>query len=146
MGVTIYWFIVIAVITLGLLLPQEQEKRKRYIGIIAFLHFFVCGFRYMYLTGDLRKYASGYYMYGKTKSGWFNQDFFCNGRNAGFQWLSKFISIVTNGDFQIFLIIIAIITQVSVAIIIYYYSPKPWLSFLIFNCMSFYVTYVFSAI
>lgn len=144
MGVLVYWLIVAAVIVLGLLMPQQGKKKKYYIIVMAVLHIFVCGFRYMYLTGDLRKYAWEY----STMSdyGWFSNNVFHGGRNAGFYWLMKLVCDLTNGDFQIFLIVLAVITQVIVAVLIYRYSPKPWLSYLVWNCMAFYVIYDFSAI
>lgn len=144
MGVTVYWLIVAAVIVFGFIMPQQGEKKKHYIILMAVLHTFVCGFRYMYLTGDLRKYA---WEYSKMNDyGWFSENVFHEGRNAGFYWLMKFVSGISGGDFQAFLILLAVITQVILAILIYRYSPKPWLSYLIWNCMAFYVIYDFSAI
>ena len=57
---SIYWILVAVVIGMGLIMPQEGYYRKYYVGIMAVLHAFVCGFRYMYLTGDLRNYAADY--------------------------------------------------------------------------------------
>lgn len=134
---SIYWIIVAAVIVLGILMPQRGPDRKYYIWIMAVLHVFVCGFRYMYLTGDLRKYA---FDYGQTLYyGWFSNDIFHGGRNAGFFWLMKLVSTLSNGNFQALLIVLAVITQIAVAVLIYRYSPKPWLSYLVYNCMGFYV-------
>lgn len=144
MGVTVYWLIVAAVIVFGFLMPQQGNKKKFYIILMAVLHTFVCGFRYMYLTGDLRKYAWDYSTINNY--GWFSDDVFHGGRNAGFYWLMKFVSGISGGDFQSFLILLAVITQVIVAVLIYRYSPKPWLSYLVWNCMAFYVIYDFSAI
>ena len=59
MGVKIYYYMVAAVLVLGFLLPQRGRQRKWYILLMAAVHTFVCGWRYMYLTGDLRKYAWG---------------------------------------------------------------------------------------
>lgn len=133
----IYWIIVGVVIGLGLIMPQKGYFRKYYIIIMAILHAFVCGFRYMYLTGDLRKYAADYYEI--LNHGWFSDMVIQEGRNTGFFGLMKLFSTLTNGDFQIFLFALAVITQVIVAILIYKYSPKPWLSYLVYNCMGFYV-------
>ena len=134
----IYWIIIAAVIGLGILMPQKGPDRKYYIWIMAALHAFVCGFRYMYLTGDLMKYA---YDYGNILNyGWFSDEVFHEGRNAGFFWLMKLVSTWTGGDFQAFLIFLAIITQIIVAVFVYRYSPKPWLSYLVYNCMGFYVS------
>ncbi len=143
MGVRVYYYIVAAVLGFAVLLPQHGRQKKIYIALMAILHTFVCGWRYMYLTGDLRKYAWGYYTI--TESGWFSEEVFQGGRNFGFFWLQKLFSSLTNGDFQIFLIFIAIVTEIAVAIIIYRYSPTPWLSYLLWNCFGFYV-FGFSAI
>ncbi len=144
MGVNIYWIIVALVIILGLILPQEGKEKKIYIFIMAVVHIFVCGWRYIYLTGDLRRYAWGYYTF-KDKE-WFDESVWGNGTNVGFRWLCKIVSMLTDGDFHIFLIVLAIFTQVAVAVLIYRYSPKPWVSYLVWNCMSFYITYDFSAL
>ena len=134
---SIYWMIVIAVVVLGMIMPQQGYYRKYYIIAMAALHTFVCGFRYMYLTGDLMKYA---YDYGDMLNyGWLSDEVVHEGRNTGFFWAMKLISSWTNSDFQVFLIILAIITQITVAVFIYRYSPKPWLSYLVYNCMGFYV-------
>lgn len=139
----IYYYIVAAIVVFAVFMPQEGSKRKRYIVVMAALHTFVCGFRYMYLTGDLRKYASDYYTI--VNQGWFSNEVFQGGRNAGFFWLMKLVSTITNGNFQIFLILLAIIIEVVFAVFVYKYSPRPWLSYLVWNCMGFYVS-GFSAI
>ena len=55
MGVRVYYYMVAAVLGFGVLLPQHGKQKKVYIALMAVLHAFVCGWRYMYLTGDLRK-------------------------------------------------------------------------------------------
>ena len=147
MGVKIYWIIVAAVILLGLLMPQEGYRKKDYIIVMAVLHSFVCGFRYKYLVGDLIKYSNGYYAYNENPElTWFHERVFNGGRNAGFEWCKRAMSLLTAGDFQMFLIVLAVIAEVGLAILIYKYSPKPWLSYLVWNCLGFYVTYDFCAI
>ena len=143
MGVRVYYYIVAAVLGFAVLLPQHGRQKKIYIALMAILHAFVCGWRYMYLTGDLRKYAWGYY--GITEYGWFSEEVFNGGRNFGFFWLQKLFSTLTSGDFQVFLIFIAVVSEIALAIIIYRYSPAPWLSYLLWNCFGFYL-FGFSAI
>ena len=143
MGVRVYYYIVAAVLGFAALLPQHGRQKKTYIALMAILHAFVCGWRYMYLTGDLRKYAWGYY--GITEYGWFSEEVFNGGRNFGFFWLQKLFSTLTSGDFQVFLIFIAVVSEIALAIIIYRYSPAPWLSYLLWNCFGFYL-FGFSAI
>lgn len=143
MGIKVYYYMIAAVLGGGILFPQHGKRKKVYIALMAVLHTFLCGWRYMYLTGDLRKYAWGYYTI--TESGWFSEDVLNEGRNFGFYWLQKLFSTLTNGDFQVFLIFIAIVTELAVAVIVYRYSPAPWLSYLLWNCFGFYV-FGFSAI
>ena len=137
-GVTIITNLVIVGIILGIIMPQQGYRRKYYIIAMTLLHSFVSGFRYMYLTGDLRNYASDY---GEVVNyGWFSDNVFYEGRNAGFYWLMKVVSSITDGNFQIFLILLAIISEVVIAVLIFRYSPRPWLSYLVWNCMAFYVS------
>ena len=143
MGVKVYYLMVATVLLFAAFMPQHGRKKKAYIVLMAVLHAFVCGFRYMYLTGDLRKYAWGYYTI--TDYGWFSEDVFAGGRNFGFFWLQKLFATLFNENFQVFLIFIAIVIEIAVAIVIYRYSPAPWLSYLLWNCFGFYV-FGFSAI
>ena len=57
----------------------------------------------------------------------------------------KLIAMLTNSNYQIFLLIVAIIIETAVAILIYKYSPRPWLSYLVWNCVGFYI-FGFSAV
>ena len=101
MGVKVYWLIVAAVIILGIIMPQYGWKRKYYIILMTGIHIFVCGFRYMYLTGDLIKYEATFQqLRGQS---WFSDFAWQDGRNTGFQWLMKLVAELTDGDFQIFL-------------------------------------------
>ena len=147
MGVKVYWYVVAIVCALGMILPQEGRNRRIYIFLMAVLHSFICGCRYMFITGDLIKYSNGFYNYYHNPNiSWFCDSVFNNGRNAGFEWVKKLLAQWTNGDFQTFLIILAIFSEIGLAILIYKFSPKPWLSYLVWNCMGFFVTYDFCAI
>ena len=144
MGVRVYYYVAAAVLLFGALLPQHGKQKRIYIALMAALHTFICGWRYMYLTGDLLKY-SGQYTRIYPVNGWFSEQVFDGGRNFGFAWLSKLLSLISNGNFQILLIVIAVITEIAVAVIIYRYSPAPWLSYLLWDCFGFYI-FGFSAI
>lgn len=144
MGVRIYYYMVAAVLGFGVLLPQHGRQKKIYIALMAILHTFICGWRYKYITGDLLKYAWSYeHVYANYD--WFSEEVFSGGRNFLFFWAEKLFTQLFNGDFQVFLIFIAIVTEIAVAIIIYRYSPAPWLSYLLWNCFGFYI-FGFSAI
>lgn len=141
--IEIYYFIIAVTIILGMILPQEEREKKTYIALMAILHTFICGFRYKFLTGDLLKYEWNYR--DLLNYGWFSEKVINEGKNTGFQMFMKLISTITNGEFQYLLIIIALVTEIVLAVMIYRYSPKPWLSYLIWNCIGFYI-FGFSAI
>lgn len=132
-----YYLLLAAIIALGILMPQGEKDRKQYIVIMAVLHSLLSGLRHPYLTGDMQSYC---YKYWRTlNEGWFSDEIFQGGRNFGFNWLLKFFSTLSDGEFQVFLIAVAIFIEVVVAYLIYKYSPLPWLSFLVWNCLGFYV-------
>lgn len=141
--IEIYWFIAIAAIVLGLLLPQQGRKKIYYIVIMAAIHTFVCGFRYQYLTGDLQAYHNVYVTL--PQYGWFSDEVIQEGRNTGFYMFMKLIAMLTGGNYQAFLFVVAVIIEVAVALLIYKYSPRPWLSYLVWNCVGFYI-FGFSAV
>lgn len=141
--IEIYWFIVAAVILLGYIMPQQGKNRKYYVIIMAVIHAFVCGFRYEFLTGDLQTYHNIYETL--PYYGWFSDRVIQEGKNTGFYMFMKLIAMLTNSNYQIFLLIVAIIIETAVAILIYKYSPRPWLSYLVWNCVGFYI-FGFSAV
>ena len=140
---SIYWIIVAAVVFLGLVMPQQGANRKYYIITMAVGHTFVCGFRYQYLTGDLQSYHNTYV--SLTNYGWLSDEVIQEGRNTGFQMFMKLVGILTNNNYQIFLLIVAVIIEVAVALLIYNYSSRPWISYLVWNCLGFYI-FGFSAV
>lgn len=140
----IYWLVVFAVILFGMIIPQEGYYRKYYVGLMAVIHIFVCGFRYEFLVGDLIRYNTTFRHY--LTLSYFDEEVIDEWRNTGFSWLMKFVGNISNGNYQVFLFVLALITGVITAVVIYKYSPKPWISYLVWNCMAFYVTYDFMAI
>ena len=139
MGVTVYWMIVAAIIMLGMVLPQYGRKKKTYIILMAVLHTFICGFRYMHMFGDLLKY---HYIFNAFMDvGYFSENVFQGGRNLLFNWTMKAVADLTGGNFQAFLMLLALITEIIVAILIFRYSSQPWLSYLVWDCMAFFIAY-----
>ncbi len=138
-----YYLLLVAIMAFGVLMPQGAKDRKQYIVIMAVLHSLLSGLRHQYLTGDMQSYC---YNYWRTiNQGWFSEELFQGGKNFVFYWLMKFFAIMSNGEFQVFIIVVAVFIEVVVAYLIYKYSPLPWFSYLVWNCMAFY-TFGFSAI
>lgn len=139
----IYWIIVILILGLGIPMCRGEKSEKLYIAMMTILHVGVSGLRYVFLTGDLRTYAVMYYL--APKQDWMSRELYNKGRNFGFGWLMKIFSQLTDKNFQIFLFFISAVVGIILAVIIYRYSSKPWLSYLVWNCMGFYI-FGFSAI
>lgn len=142
MGVTVYWGIIAAVIGLGMFMPQKGKEKRYYIIAMAALHTFICGVRYKFLTGDLIKYEADFQ--DLLNYGWLNETL-RERKNLGFVYFMKLVSHCSGGEFQVCLFLIALIVEVTLAVMIFKYSPKPWLSYLVWNCMAFYI-FGFSAI
>lgn len=133
----IYLYIVAVTLVLGLLMPQKGEKRKYYIIILTLIHIFVSGFRYQFLTGDLMKYHTSFTTVAQF--GWFSDEVLQNGRNFGFFMFMKLIYALTGGNYQAVLFTVAVIIHLVLAYVVYRYSPAPWMSYLIWNCLAFYI-------
>ncbi|MBQ2854022.1 MAG: EpsG family protein [Oscillospiraceae bacterium] len=143
MGNTPYILIVAAVLLFGLLMPQKGPKRKYYIALMTVLHTCLCGFRYQLITGDLHKYYFTFLNSGTY--GWLSEELLAGGRNSGFFILNKIVNLLSGGEFQAFLFFVALAIHLVLAYVIYRYSPMPWFSYLIWNCMGLYI-FGFSAI
>ncbi len=141
---SIYWLIVAIVIGFGMIMPQEWNSRKQYVVLMAGVHIFFCAFRYQFLTGDLIKYNTEFRHLQEV--GYFSDQALHQWKNTGFYWLMKLIGDLTGGNYQAFLIVLAVLTGVITAVFIYRYSTKPWVSYLVWNCMNFYLLYDYLAI
>lgn len=140
-----YWFLVAIVLLFGYIMPQEGPQKRQYIFLMNIIHTFVCAFRYQYLTGDLIKYHTTYrHMFAE--SSYFSESVINGWRNTGFYWIMKFFGDLSNGNYTIFLMALAVFCCTVTAVMIYRFSPKPWFSYLVWNCMQFYLTYDFLAI
>ena len=143
MGNKPYILMVAAVLLFGAILPQKGPKRIRYIILMTVLHTCLCGFRYMFITGDLHKY---YFTFlGSGEYAWFSSEMWAEGRNFGFLYFNKIVYFLSDGDFQVLLFTIAAIVHIALGIVVYRYSSRPWLSYLVWNCLAFYI-FGFSAI
>ncbi|MBR7179887.1 MAG: EpsG family protein [Oscillospiraceae bacterium] len=137
MGHTPYILMVAAVLLFGAIMPQKGPKRIRYIILMTVLHTCLCGFRYQLITGDLHKY---YWIFRDSGTyGWFSAELWAEGRNFGFFYFNKLIYLLSDGDFQVFLFVIAAIVHIALGYVIHRYSPAPWFSYLVWNCMAFYI-------
>lgn len=135
--------IVAITLLLGVIMPQKGPRRIYYIGIMTAVHTFVQGFRYEHLTGDMIMYHATFLHSGQYL--WLSEELLNGGRNAGFFLLNKLIYVLSDGEFQVFMLLIAIVIHLVLAYVIYRYSPAPWMSYLVWNSMALYI-FGFSAI
>ena len=143
MGNTPYILLVAAVLLFGAIMPQKGPKRIRYIALMTILHTCLSGFRYMYITGDLHKYYFTFLRCGEYP--WFSAELWAEGRNFGFYYFNKIIYLLSDGDFQVMLFVVASIIHLVLGYVIYRYSSRPWFSYLVWNCLAFYI-FGFSAV
>lgn len=143
MGNTPYILLVAAILLFGALMPQKGPQRKYYLILMTTVHTCLCGLRYMFLTGDLQKYYGTFMRCGSL--GWFSPELLADGKNFGFFLFNKLVYHLSGGNFQVLLFVIAAVVHLALMVLIYRYSPAPWFSYLIWNCMNFYL-FGFSAI
>ena len=140
---SVYWIIVIIVLSLGLIIPEKDIKSRKILIFLLFsVHLFVCGFKYQSLTGDLIAYQQGFKSLADIK--FFSAETLNNGRNPLWTVFEKIICDLTNGNINVLIFVHAFIIEFCLAHFVMKYSPKPWFSYLVWDCMSFYL-YGFSA-
>ncbi|MDO4491761.1 MAG: EpsG family protein [Lachnospiraceae bacterium] len=114
-----------------------RNNKKMFVISASLVHLFVSGFRYKYMHGDLQKYA---FEFGNISGyDWNSDELLKGGRNSLFYLLNKAVAILFNGEFQALLFLVALISTVSIAVLVYKYSTKPFISFLMWNCFGFYI-------
>lgn len=136
MPMAVYLIALGAVLVLGRWL--EGRSRGWYILLMVLLHTALCGLRHPHLTGDLMKYHWEFLSAGQ-------QSWMAFSKNPGFYWIMKGIYHLSGGNFQVFLLVSAAISQMAAGWIIWKFSPAPWLSYLTLHCLGFYI-FGFSAV
>ncbi len=130
----IYWIVLSITAFLALLL---KHNRKWFVASVSIVHIFICGFRNQYMHGDLRKYAAAYQEI--IKEPWGSKSIINGGKNTLFLVLNKIVGLLSDGNFQTLLFIIAVVSTVLLSILIYYFSKQPFISYLCWNCFGFYM-------
>lgn len=130
----IYWEVLIITAVLAVIF---KNNKKMFVLSASAVHIFVCGFRYVHMHGDLLKY--NYEFEDTLNYAWNSPEILHEGRNSLFYMVMKFIAELTNCNFQVLLFIIALVSILSIAVVIYKYSPMPFISFLMWSCFGFYI-------
>lgn len=141
---TIYHWLVILLVVFALLFRGWQKGNKRYILIAFLLLFCIQGLRDGATIGNDSRTTyrwSFYEMDGKSWdslggiSDWMHVDLAEENRsgrdrNFGTKWLMKAVYDLTDGDYQWFLAVVAIIVLSTESVLILKYSPSPLQSIL----------------
>lgn len=141
---SVYHWLVILILLFGFLMHGERRGNTKYIIVAAALMFCVLGLRDAYSVGN--DSASSYLvefqqMEEKEWSDlggpfdWVRDLEEQSGRedkNAGLEYLMKIVYDWTDGDYQIFIILISFFVIIANAHLVQRYSPSPLQSFLYF--------------
>lgn len=130
----IYWEVLIITAVLAFVF---RNHKKAFVVSAAGVHIFVCGFRYKFMHGDLMRYNTEFM--DTLNYGWLDDKILREGRNTLFYMLNKFIAEFFDGNFQVLLFVITLISIVSISVVIYRYSPAPFISFVMWSCFGFYI-------
>lgn len=139
----IYLINMILIIGWGLLLLGENKdkvKRKLFCIIATIQWIILSGFRDISIGADTETYKVSFEI--TKKWSWdfiwnrFNQIMFygADGKDPGYAVFEKLAQYISN-DYQIYLVIIALIFTVPLGIFIYKYSKNPCISFLIYSAL-----------
>lgn len=111
----------------------ETDTKKKVIQIITLILTFFLGLRTWWM-GDLIKYHTQYVSCGQ--EGW-KQVVFQKAENIGLRLFFHAEYVLTEGNFQIALLMIAFFSTVSLGYVIYKYSVSPYWSYLVYIGLGF---------
>lgn len=136
---SVYHWLVVLVVLLAFLMHGEKKRNVKYILLVFALLFCVYGLRDAYTIGNDSSSSYLHMFEGMEGKKWedmpklsdwaSNEDFgeeqAGRERSVGFRWLMKAIYDLTDGDYQWFIGIVALIVMIAVAQFVYRYSPSP---------------------
>lgn len=143
---SIYAWLVVAVLLLALLLRGDVKGNQKYIILACLLLFCVYGLRDAYSIGNdsASSYLHGFQRMETTD--WDELPKIKDGAyNTGFSHLMKLIYVCSNGDYQVFIIVVSAFVMLVFAHFIRKYSPSPVQSILYYFGLMYY-TFMFNAL
>lgn len=112
----------------------ETENKKKMIQIVTLIMAFFLGLRTWWM-GDLIKYHTQYVSCGE--EGW-REVVFQKFENVGLRLFFHMEYVLTEGNFQIALLLIAFFSMISLGYVIYKYSVSPYWSYLVYIGLGFF--------
>lgn len=130
------WMLV-GVILLAALFRGTIKQNKTYIILIAIMLFTICALRGVRIGADLGRYETHY----RTcfQASWSGVFAYYQWDNILFYYLMKLHSTVVGYNFHNFLFILAVAEGIVVAYIIYKHSVNPYMSYLMYMALGYYV-------
>ena len=136
---TIYHWLVILLVVFALLFRGWQKGSKRFILIAFVLMFCIHGLRDNATIGNDSRTSYRWEFYSMEGKSWDSlggirnwmhidqegEDYSGRDRNFGTKWLMKAVYDLTDGDYQWFLVAVAVIILGSESVLILKYSPSP---------------------
>lgn len=136
-GISIYWNLLILTMVLAVI---YKNSRGKLIVSVSLLHLLVGALRSIDIHGDLRQYA--FEFAGFQTGSW--REVWQGGRNTLFYAFNKLIGMLTAGNFQVFLAIIAAMSAGGLGYLIERYSPQPFVSLMLWDCLGYYLFSLYS--
>lgn len=125
-----------AALVLWAIFGKNDKKMKiAYFVLMTLIMAFVCGSREYYGTGDLPKY---YGVFVRNGQGSYADLFSGDLKNIGFWVFCKICYDLFAGNFSVCLYIIALFSNIALAVLIYRHSPKPHISYVMYIAFGFY--------
>lgn len=133
----IYTGMLIAVIAIGFLANGAKPQNKKYIIFMGLILFGFCALRGIRVGADLGRYQTHYTnCYEVDWQGVFKE---YQLENIGFYYICKLHSFAFGYDFKNFIMILAIFEGVSLIYVIYKLSVNPYMSYMIYISMGYYI-------
>lgn len=120
-----YALLVALVLFFALFLQGAQRMNKTYVIVACLLLFFLMGFRDVFRIGND---STTVYYYHYLRSGiysWSELANYFGDENMGYYVLNRIIYYLTNGDYQLYIIITSAFVTFCFGRMIYRYSPSP---------------------
>lgn len=141
----IYSLLVLLVLVTALWMHGTRQGNKKYIIVACLLLFSVYGFRNAFVIGNDSTTSYLYAFQRMANYSWADAFRLGGSFNAGYYLTSKIIYSITNGDYQLYITLIAAFVTFCFGQLIYRYSPNPLASILYHFGLLFF-TFHFSAL
>lgn len=133
----IYMCMLVLIIVLTPVLYGTFKRNKQYIIVAALILFGICAMRGVRVGADLGRYETYYYTCSQLDFVGIFAEYQWD--NIGFYFLMKIHQEIFGYDFHGFLFALAVFEGIVFAKVVYKYSVNPYMSFLMYMALGYYV-------